>query len=540
MTDATITARMEPLRLALQGAVDRMQTGMMRAAYSSIAREGGDCAAALFLPDGRLLAQARSLPLLLGSLIPAVGGVLARFPAASMREGEGYLMNDPWSGGTHLPDLVVLRPVLLGGAVIAVAATCLHHQDVGGMTPGSIPPNATEIYQEGLRLPPLRWRTADGIDAGVQTILDANSRTPVNLRGDMAAQWSSVSLGARELAALAERTGDVFLPVCDALIAQAEQMTRAALRDAPDGDWAWQDQLDGDGVSDDPVRIAVRIRKTGDAIDIDFAGSSPQVRGPVNASPGSVLSAALFFMRTLAPDAPNNAGCLAPLTLHLPPGSVLNPDLPAAVNARTATVKMACNAMLGAWSQAAVGVSVAPHAGVATVMSLSGTRDDGRRWMLTEIIASGAGASALGAGTPGVSTDIGNARNTPVEVLESEAPLQVECYAIRHGSGGAGLHAGGDGVRRVYRLLEGRASLSYRGERHVSQARGAQGGGAGASSAARIERANGIVETLGARARTEWHAGDRLVIETAGGGGWGAIDAATANDTHPTNPGVKR
>ena len=146
MTDATITARMEPLRLALQGAVDRMQTGMMRAAYSSIAREGGDCAAALFLPDGRLLAQARSLPLLLGSLIPAVGGVLARFPAASMRDGEGYLMNDPWSGGTHLPDLVVVRPVLLGGEVIAVAATCLHHQDVGGMTPGSIPPNATEIY----------------------------------------------------------------------------------------------------------------------------------------------------------------------------------------------------------------------------------------------------------------------------------------------------------------------------------------------------------------------------------------------------------
>jgi len=540
MSDATITARMEPLRLALQGAVDRMQTGMMRAAYSSIAREGGDCAAALFLPDGRLLAQARSLPLLLGSLIPAVGGVLARFPAASMRDGEGYLMNDPWSGGTHLPDIVVVRPVLLGGEVIAVAATCLHHQDVGGMTPGSIPPNATEIYQEGLRLPPLRWRTAAGIDANVQTILDANSRTPVNLRGDLAAQWSSVSLGARELAVLAERTGEVFMPVCDALIAQAEQMTRAALRDAPDGDWAWQDQLDGDGVSDDPVRIAVRIRKTGDAIDIDFAGSSPQVRGPVNASPGSVLSAALFFMRTLAPDAPNNAGCLAPLTLHLPQGSVLNPDLPAAVNARTATVKMACNAMLGAWSQANAGVSVAPHAGVATVMSMSGTRADGRRWMLTEIIASGAGASALGAGTPGVSTDIGNARNTPVEVIESEAPLQVECYAIRQGSGGAGLHAGGDGVRRVYRLLEGRASLSYRGERHVSQARGAQGGGAGASSAARIERANGIVETLGARARTEWQAGDRLVIETAGGGGWGALDAATANDPHPTNPGVKR
>ena len=540
MSNTSVMAHMEPLRLALQGAVDRMQTGMMRAAYSSIAREGGDCAAALFLPDGRLLAQARSLPLLLGSLIPAVAGVLARFPAAAMREEDGYLMNDPWSGGTHLPDLIVVRPVLLDGAVIALAATCMHHQDVGGMSPGSIPPNATDIYQEGLRIPPVRWRSGAGIDAGLQTLLEANTRTPVNLQGDLAAQWSAVSLGARELAALAARTGEVFAPTCDALIAQAEQMTRAALRAAPDGEWTWQDQLDGDGIDTRPVVIAVTLHKHADTIDIDFAGSSPQVRGPVNASPGSVLSAALFFMRTLAPDAPNNAGCLAPLTLHLPQGSVLNPDLPAAVNARTATVKMACNAMLGAWSQANAGVSVAPHAGVATVMSLSGTRDDGRRWMLTEIIASGAGASALGAGTPGVSTDIGNARNTPVEVIESEAPLQVECYAIRQGSGGAGLHAGGDGVRRVYRLLEGRASLSYRGERHVSQARGAQGGGAGASSAARIERANGIVETLGARARAEWQAGDRLVIETAGGGGWGAIDAATASDPHPTNPGVKR
>ena len=525
MSNTSVMAHMEPLRLALQGAVDRMQTGMMRAAYSSIAREGGDCAAALFLPDGRLLAQARSLPLLLGSLIPAVAGVLARFPAAAMREEDGYLMNDPWSGGTHLPDLIVVRPVLLDGAVIALAATCMHHQDVGGMSPGSIPPNATDIYQEGLRIPPVRWRSGAGIDAGLHTLLEANTRTPVNLQGDLAAQWSAVSLGARELAALAARTGEVFAPTCDALIAQAEQMTRAALRAAPDGEWTWQDQLDGDGIDTRPVVIAVTLRKHADTIDIDFAGSSPQVRGPVNASPGSMLSAALFFMRTLAPDAPNNAGCLAPLTLHLPEGSVVNPRLPAAVNARTATVKMACNAMLGAWSQADAGVSVAPHAGVATVMSISGTRDDGSPWMLTEIIASGAGASALGPGTPGVSTDIGNARNTPVEVLETEAPLQVECYAIRRGSGGTGLHEGGHGVRRVYRLLEGRASVSYRGERHVSQARGAQGGGAGASSAAHMQRADGTIETLGARARTEWRAGDRLVIETAGGGGWGSAAA---------------
>jgi N-methylhydantoinase B len=180
---------MEPVRLALQGIVDRMQTGMMRAAYSSIAREGGDCAAAIFMPDGRLLAQARSLPLLLGSLIPAVAGILQRFPAQQMAEGDGYLMNDPWSGGSHLPDLIVLRPIVAGGITIALAVTCLHHQDVGGMAPGSIPPNATDIYQEGLRIPPVRWRIGGVADSGIETILTANSRTPQNLLGDLEAQW---------------------------------------------------------------------------------------------------------------------------------------------------------------------------------------------------------------------------------------------------------------------------------------------------------------------------------------------------------------
>ncbi len=526
---------MEPVRLALQGIVDRMQSRMMRAAYSSIAREGGDCAAAVFLPDGRLLAQARSLPLLLGSLIPAVSGVLKRFPAQEMAEGDGYLMNDPWSGGTHLPDLIVVRPILRNGATIALAAAILHHQDVGGMAAGSIPPNATDIHQEGLRIPPVRWRSAGVVDSNVETLLTANSRTPGNLVGDLNAQWSAVSLGARETAALQARTGPAFDTVCDALLAQSERMTRDALRQVPDGAWQWEDQLDGDGIDDAPVRIAVSLRKQGDALTIDFSGSSPQTRGPVNASPSSMMSAILFFMRSLAPQAPNNAGCLAPATWVLPEGSVVNPRLPAAVNARTATLKLACNAMLSAWSLGASREPLASNAGVATVLSLGGTGANGQRWLLTEIIASGAGASARADGTSGISTDVGNARNTPVEVIESEAPLRVSTYEIREGSGGMGRFVGGHGVRRVYQLLEGQGSVSYRGERHVSRARGSQGGGDGSPSAARIERADGRIDVLPARARVEWSAGDRLVIETAGGGAWGAPDhVLAAPNNQPT------
>lgn len=512
---------MEPVRLALQGIADRMQSRMMRAAYSSIAREGGDCAAAVFLPDGRLLAQARSLPLLLGSLIPAVAGLLRRCPVEAMADGDAWLMNDPWSGGTHLPDLIVVRPVFGGGAVVALAAAILHHQDVGGVAAGSIPPDATEIYQEGLRIPPVRWRVAGAPDPHIEALLSANSRTPGNLLGDLNAQWSAVSLGAEETAALRARTGAAFEAVCEALLAQSERLTREALRAAPDGEWHWRDQLDGDGISDTPVRIAVALRKRGDTLHIDFTGSSPQTRGPVNASPSSMVSAILFFMRSLAPQAPNNAGCLVPASWVLPEGSVVNPRLPAAVNARTATLKLACNALLGAWSSGAAREPMAANAGVATVLSLGGARADGQRWLFTEIIASGAGASARSDGTSGVSTDVGNARNTPLEVIESEAPVRVHCYAVREGSGGAGRFCGGHGVRRVYELLEGHGSVSYRGERHVSRARGSEGGDDGAPSAARIERTDGRVDVLPARARVDWSAGDRLVIETAGGGAWG-------------------
>ena len=533
--DPAIAMRMEPLRLALQGAADRMQSAMMRAAVSSIAREGGDCAAALFLPDGRLLAQARSLPLLLGSLIPAVAGVLARFPAGTMRSGDVYLLNDPWSGGTHLPDIALVHPLFDGRELIALAATSLHHQDVGGMAAGSIPPDATDIHQEGLRLPPVRWRDAAGVLPDIDAILGANTRTPANLRGDLEAQWTALAQGARELRQIAHHTGSGFAAVCEALFAQSADMTRAALAAVPDGEWRWQDQLDGgDDAQAAPIVIAVRLHKQGEAITLDFDGSSPQVRAPLNASAAAMLSAALFFMRTLAPQAPNNAGCLAPLTLRLPPGSVVNPDWPAAVNARTATVKLACNAILGAWAQAtgAQGEGVAPNAGVATVLALSGSRSDGRRWMFTEIIASGAGASATAPGRAGVSTDVGNARNTPIEVIEAEAPVRVLQYAIRRGSGGAGAQAGGDGVRREYLLLDGEGWIAYRGERHRSQARGAQGGGAGASASARLLHADGRVQPLAARSRVRWQAGDRLLIETAGGGGWGAV-AATAGTPSP-------
>lgn len=514
------------LPLQLEDLADRMQQRLVEDAVSSVVREAMDCAAAVFLPDGRMVAQARSLPLLLGSLSPAIAGVLKAFPVGAMADGDVYLLNDPWHGGTHLPDLTLARPVFVDGRPVALVACVLHHQDVGGISPGSVPTDATCIQQEGLRIPPLRLYRRGHIDTGLLHLLRANSRLPDNLEGDLCAQAAALAQGARELEALWACTPDAATQ-CEAALQASAAAARAALRAAPDGDHDFDDALDGDGIDTAPVHVSVRIRKRGDSALLDLTGCADQTRGPVNASQGAVRAAVAYFACMLAPTAMRNDGCLAPLTLCTRPGSVVDPAFPAAVNARTNLVKLLANALIGAWSRAVPGQTPAPNAGQAVVLALAGEWPDGRPWMLTEIIASAAGGAPWGAGGSGVSTDVGNARSTPVEVIEAQAPIRMERMALRAGSGGAGRHRGGDGVVRIYRLLHGRGSISYRGERHATAPQGAAGGGPGACAAARIERADGRVEHLPAKARAPWRAGDRLVIETAGGGGWGAASATT-------------
>jgi N-methylhydantoinase B len=510
----------------LESLANAMQACLVAQAVSSVVREAMDCAAAIFLPDGRMLAQARSLPLLLGSLSPAVAGLLEVFPAQSMQPGDAYLSNDPWAGGTHLPDFVLLRPVHVNGTVRALVACILHHQDVGGITPGSVPTDATSIQQEGLRIAPVQLYHQGRANADLMRLLRANSRMPDNLAGDLAAQWAALAAGEQALQPLAGQAG--FEAAAQVLITASEAATRAALQVVPDGEWQLADALDGDGISPDPVPLHVVLRKRGDALQIDLRGCAAQTRGPVNASRGAVWAAVTYFARMLAPQAHSNHGCTAPIELLTQPGTVVDPAFPAAVNARTNLVKLLANALLGAWAQASPAQMPAPNAGVAVVLSLSGEAA-GRRWVFTEIIASAAGGAPWGPGGSGVSTDVGNARNTPAEVIESQAPLRVERVALRRGSGGAGLHAGGCGVVRVYRLLDGNGLVSYRGERHATAPQGAAGGQSGACGTARIERADGTTEVLAAKARAHWHTGDVLVIETAGGGGWGKPVAGGAD-----------
>lgn len=520
-------ASIEIVRRRLEAIAEEMQAVMLRSAVSPIVREANDASASLFLPDGTVAAQSVSLPLLLGCLIPAVARLCAAFPLAEMQAGDVYLMNDPYDGGTHIPDVSLLMPVFAGGGLVALAATILHHQDMGGLTPGSLPTAATEIFHEGLRLPPLRLGRGGTLDAQIMRIIACNVRTPDAFEWDLNAQISACRIGAARVEELAARHGVSGLSaMLRELVRRAEAATRAAIRAMPDGSWHYSDALDNDGVElDRAVPIEVEVTVRGDEITIDFTGSSPQVRGPINAVPAGVMAGVYYAIRAVTgPEIPNNGGCFRPVHVVLPEGSVLNPLFPAPVNARTATVKILTNAILGALAQALPDRIPAANCGSSTVIALSGRRADGSLFVLTETVAGGSGGSAQGPGVNVIATDIGNTMNQPVEAMEVDAPVRVLELSVRRGSGGAGLHAGGCGLHREYEVLEGPLTLTFRGERHLHAARGAAGGGPGAMAEAWVVRRDGRRERIVSKTSTVLQTGDRLSMSTAGGGGWGALD----------------
>jgi N-methylhydantoinase B len=523
------TSRLDPatieiVRRRLEAIAEEMQAVMLRSAVSPIVREANDASASIFLPDGTVMAQSTSLPLLLGCLMPAIATMLRDFPLAQMRPGDVYLMNDPYDGGTHIPDVSLMLPVFAEGQVIALAGTILHHQDLGGLTPGSLPTTATEIFQEGLRLPPLRL-VRDGVtDAQIMRIISLNTRTPDAFGWDLEAQIAACRTAAARMEELAARHGaEALTAMMQELVRRAEAATRTAIRAIPDGSWTYEDALDNDGVDlDRPVPIRLCVTVEDDTITLDFTGTSPQVRGPVNAAPAGVMAGAFFALRAVTgPDIPNNGGCARPLRVVLPEGSLLNPRMPAAVNARTGTVKLLTNAVLGALAQALPDRIPAANSGCATVMALSGRRADGSAWVVTEVMAGGSGGSSQGPGVHGVSTDVGNTMNLPVEAMETDAPVRVHRLSVRRGSGGAGLHPGGCGIEREYEVLRGPLTLTFRGERHHHAARGSAGGADGLMAEAWVIRRDGRREEVRSKLTTVLNTGDRLLMGTAGAGGWG-------------------
>jgi N-methylhydantoinase B len=515
---------LEVVRNKLEGIANEMQTTLLHSAFSPIVKEGMDCSAALFTADGQTVAQATAIPIHLATMIPALAAVIAKYPVAGMAAGDVYMLNDPYCGGTHLPDITLFVPVHVQNRVVGFSVATVHHQDVGGMAPGSIPTNATEIYQEGLRIPPLKYIEAGKVNETLEQMLRYNIRLSDTFMGDLNAQLAACNVGARRLTELAGVYGAGMLErAFEVLLDRSEAMTRAALRKLPEGTYRYVDYLDNDGVDlERRVRIEVAVIIKDGTIHFDFTGTDKQLRGPLNCVPSGARAAAYYAVRALT-DAqiPTNGGCFRPVTLHLPEGSLVNPVAPAPVNARTATIKRICGMMVSALSEAVPDRVPAASAGLSVMLAFGGRRADGSAFIVSELIAAGTGASLASDGVDCLQTDGSNSMNLPIEALGIEAPVRVLRFGLRSDSGGAGRQRGGLGVVKEYEFLGDDIRLTYRGERHYTDARGSAGGGPGAMSKATIYRADGRVEPIASKLVTTLSRGDRLLVETAGGGGYG-------------------
>lgn len=524
---------LEVIRNRLDVIAEEMQTTLLKSSFSPIVKEGLDASASLFTTDGTTLAQACAIPIHLATLIPAVAAIMEAFPLDAMEEGDVYMLNDPYCGGTHLPDFAIVMPIFAQGRIIALAATMTHHQDVGGLAAGSVPTNATEIFQEGIRIPPTRWVRAGVFDSAITAILRLNVRVPDMFMGDLNAQIAACKIAGVRLSAAADKFGREDLLMAFALlIDKAELMTRAALRAIPDGTYRYSDWLDNDGVDlDRKLKIEVAVTISGDSIHFDLAGTSGQARGPVNCVPSGTLAAACFAVRALTdPAIPNNGGCFRPISLSLPEASLVNPRSPAPVNARSATIKRITGCMLAALGEILPDRVPAPAAGQLLVLAFGGQRRDGTSFVTGELLAGGSGAGNGFDGIDAIETDATNCMNLPAEAMELEAPIRIRRWSVHRDSGGQGEFRGGLGQLKEFEILgdvAGGVSFSHRGERHVVPAGGMAGGSEGGTASSRIERADGAVQEIFSKLVTELRAGDRVIVATAGGGGWGRPDLRT-------------
>ena len=488
---------------------EEMGTVLVRGALSPNIRERRDASAALFDGDGTMVAQAAHIPVHLGAMPESVRAVIACRP----RPDDVFILNDPYAGGSHLPDLTLVQAIGLGRKIVGYAAVRAHHADVGGMSPGSMPQGATELVQEGIVLPPTRLVKAGRLDDELLRLVLANVRTPDERRGDLRAQLAAAAAGGRGWTALIEREGGRRIArAVDAVLAYTERRTRARIAELGDIRGVARDALEGDGVSDREVPVAVAVSVVAGRLRCDFTGSAPLVAGNVNCPASVTRAAAVFVLRTLMhDDIPTNDGIARALDLVIPEDSALNARWPAAVAAGNVEMSQRITDTIFA-ALADAGVDV-PAQGQGTMNNVT---FGGRGWTFYETLGGGQGASSRGSGPSAVHVGMSNTLNTPIEALEASLPLRIDRYELRNGSGGAGQHRGGEGVRRVYRAMEP-CTVTLLTERRRLAPRGAHGGGDG-------ERGRNATPStdLPPKCRVELARGDVLDIQTPGGGGWGA------------------
>ena len=521
MKPSTDPIKLEVFKNLFASVAEEMGVALCRTGHSANIKERRDYSCAIFDGRGEMIAQAAHIPVHLGSMPLAVK---AAMEGRRVRRGDTIILNDPYRGGTHLPDLTLISPVFGEdtSSPLFFVANRAHHADVGGMAPGSMGV-ATEIFQEGIRIPPVTLVKGGDLNRDVFDLLLANVRTPEEREGDLEAQLAANETGRRRLLEIVARYGaDDTLRYTEELKAYAERMTREAIRRIPEGCYRFEDYLDDDGVTAEPIRIAVAVTVKGGQAVVDFTGTRPQVAGSVNAVYAVTLSAVFYVFRCLVDfDIPSNAGCMVPLTVIAPEGSVVNARPPAAVaGGNVETSQRIVDVLLGALAQALPDRIPAASAGTMSNLVIGGTdHERGRHFAYYETIAGGMGARPTRDGVDAVQTHMTNTRNTPIEALEHAYPLRVLRYEIRRGSGGRGRHRGGDGIRRDVELLTD-AAVGLLADRRRFRPYGLRGGESGQGGES-ILISPGGERPLGSKFHLRARAGEIISIRTPGGGGYG-------------------
>lgn len=510
------------IKSGLDSIADDMAYTVVRIARSEIVKDVMDFSAAICAGDGQMVAQAKTIAQHLGAIPEAMESVLAKF-GDDLNDGDVVIMNDPYHGGMHLPDIFMFVPIFQGGKRRAFAVVICHHTDVGGRVPGSNASDSTEIYQEGLRIPPLKLYDRGVLNTTLETLIKINVRVPDRVWGDLSAQFAAAQVGKRGLEKLMQRYGaDEVDAYMQELLDYAERMTREEIRTWPKGTWRFTDHIDDDGFSDTPIpiKVAITVRDDG-TLFVDYTGSSPQVRGALNSTLSFTHSLTYLSVRcVLAKDLPNNVGMFRCVTVKVPEASVLNPVMPGPCAARALTGYRVFDTMLGALAQIVPDKVPAAGEGGNSVICISGLRPNRQPFIIVDMICGAWGGRPDKDGLEAVTNASQNLSNMPVEIMEAEHPVRIEDYSFVPDSCGAGRYRGGVGIRRSYRILADEALLQMRTDRVKFLPYGLAGGEPGGPSRNMMET-GGEWRDLPGKITTQVGKGVLIVHEQAGAGGFG-------------------
>jgi N-methylhydantoinase B len=519
--DAIDPITREIMQNALASAADEMSLALYRTAYSTIVRDCLDYSTSLCDASGQMIAQSVTIPLHMGA-VPFAMATLFKKYGDTINEGDIFIMNDPFDGGMHIPDIFIVKPIFWGRVRIAFVVSTAHHMDLGGRLPGSAACDNTEIFQEGLRIPWLKLYDRGEPDEAIFALIHTNVRVPHQTIGDLRAQLAACHIGEREIHSIVQRYGAAtFARAAADLISYTERLMRAEIASWPDGQASFVDYMDSDGVGGPPVRFEVSITIAGDSITADFTGTDPQVRGALNSTLSFTTSSVALCVRSMLQEQiPNTAGIFHPLTIIAPPGTVVNGVMPAASSMRGVTGFRIIDTVLGALSAMLPDRVPAAGEGGNSLVIIGGQRPDRSSYVYYELLAGAWGGRPSCDGNDGLCTPANVASNIPVEQAECEYPVRIECYGLVRDSGGAGRFRGGMAVERSWRLLAGEANLSVRSDRRAHRPYGLYGGQPGAPSTNVLSRPEGDV-VLPTMLSTTLYTGELIYHHMAGGGGWG-------------------